>query len=345
MIIKKYLQFISEELITGLPSTGKDSKLGVKKINQETSNVFKDLFTNDPLKLKEYLQTLMPNQNLKFIGSGAIGLAFIWQKSNQPLPDEFWSNIIGDKMEGQDLIIKFTADENEAEGAKKLISLKGTEGFAKYFWMKEFELPEANWWSATLGPQAPWQAGKKDIKGQRTRMDDILPHWPELANPDEIKKVSKERGKHKKAYIICLEKLEMPTDKQKLMATTLYQLLTLQMDSTKKFLKLDNNDENKLSQFWDWFNSQDVKPFDAVNPEFSEMIDSIKSDHSLKKKRFQKSEINTDFKSVSKDEFLDFTNEMLNLFRIGISKDVPTTDIHGENIGIRNGKLVAFDCM
>ena len=106
MKIKRYLDFISEELITNL-----------SKLDLETANRFKDIFHNDPLELKEYLQIVMPNQNFKYLAKGCVGLTFEWMKS-LPLPEEFYDDAFtGQKnISGEGKIIKFTCDKGEAEG-------------------------------------------------------------------------------------------------------------------------------------------------------------------------------------------------------------------------------------
>ena len=114
----KYLKlfefFINEELVTGL------------KTNSEDSNIFLNIFNSDPLKLREFIQSQLNLQNLKFIAGGAIGLAFLWKNK----------------------VLKFTTDLNEKRGVEKMIELSNGDGkipgFAKYYWIKEVSIPETN---------------------------------------------------------------------------------------------------------------------------------------------------------------------------------------------------------
>jgi len=103
--------FMAEELVTGM--------------NLADSNIFSALFNSDSLKLREFIQSELNLQNLKFIAGGAIGLAFLWK----------------------DRVLKFTTDLSEKSGVEKMIELSGDSklpGFAKYYWIKEVSLPETN---------------------------------------------------------------------------------------------------------------------------------------------------------------------------------------------------------
>jgi hypothetical protein len=60
------------------------------------------IFNYDPLTLKEFIQTEFKLSNLKYLGGGAMGLAFLW----------------GDK------VIKVTTDKSEKENIEYMIDKK-----------------------------------------------------------------------------------------------------------------------------------------------------------------------------------------------------------------------------
>jgi len=48
---------------------------------------------------------------------------------------------------------------------------------------------------------------------------------------------------------------------------------------------------------------------------------------------------------ISTKYFIDFSIKMLNIYKSGKKLGIPTSDIHENNLGYRDGELVAFDCM
>jgi len=89
-------------------------------------------------KTKEYLETIFPNQNLKYLGAGGVGLAFEWLDSNE-LPDSFYEvDFFGEKCDNKSKCIKVTMSNTEAEQIKKRLGKKD-KGLCHYYWIKESE--------------------------------------------------------------------------------------------------------------------------------------------------------------------------------------------------------------
>lgn len=366
MRIKSYLDFIKEEFVWGLD-----------KLNKETANIFKDVFNGDISQLRQFLQINLPNQNLKYAGAGCIGLAFNWYKPKR-LNSEFTSEkFIGkDITDSKEKIIKFTADLGEAGGAKKLVELCQSgeiPGFAQYYWIKEIDIPEKNWWSGTLGPPTPWQqmkkgdsftysftggSGEKNPKEIHSREGDMIKQIGKEKYKEVVDKSRRDAaGKMKKAYIICLEKVKMIDDVDQEMTQLISNLMTSDGDRKNlegKYLNPNLSEtilENRLSNLYNWIkNDEEVyKEDDFVRLGLDKAQIMARSILGLTKECFFGNPRNMKlfyiWKCLPKKRFLDFSLKMINLYRIGKENGIPTSDIHGGNIGWRGDELVAFDCM
>lgn len=334
MKIKKYFQFISEELVSN-----------ISKIKLDTSNTFKDIFTNDVLLLRQFIQENMPGQNLKYLGAGCIGLAFKWLKSSL-LPDDFYKKgFIGEKTpDSSGKIIKFSASLEEFEGSKKLIEKNGGPGFAKYYWIKEVELPHNQRYSSTLGAPAPWHYGKKSgDTSLRTRMGDQLQHNP----PEQFQKWiddKKQKGtvKMDKSYLICIEELKMLNKVEENLGHLLHQL----------YCRKCWNDEGNVKK------SSMVRKFGSNDFNLDPLLDGEKLDRRLHEiwndkenlSKTAKQRFGGDYERIIKEifdlgesEFVDFAKKYCRIHKE--AGDIPTSDIHGGNMGWRGSELVAFDCM
>jgi hypothetical protein len=308
--IKKFKNFfIGEELVTKLKVTN-------------THNIFSSIFNSDHLKLKEFIQKSIGVENLKFIAGGAIGLAFDWK----------------------DKVIKFTTDLNEKRGVEKMMQLssgdKKISGFAKYYWIKEVDLPGGNW-----KKNSPDTADQID-RLSKQRILSKSGTKSQLLTPDEIE-VRKKTEVVKKAYIICLEKLQMLNKVESEMAHLVFLLIKHgYLDP-----KIDNS--GRLSSLLEWINSdrEEYNEPDYLKlgidkvPIFSSFEAgitkrSIFSDDDATRKNYESM-----WRGVSKRDFLDFSNKMISLYREGDKLGIPTSDIHEGNIGWRGDELVAFDCM
>lgn len=359
MIVKSFHQFISEELVYGFKS---------KLFDKGTANCFKDIFQNDPLKLKEYIQVNLPGQNLKYGGAGCVGLAFLWTNP-KPLPKEFYEEgFYGTKdLPKENLVIKFTTNLGEVEGSKKLIDISSNgpkPGFARYYWIKEVDLPESNWWSRTLGPQLPWQhmkkargndpenqgeysfttkEGDKETKPIKTREGDFL-GWNKKKDYKRFIDIKKKAGtlKMKKAYIVCLEQLKLLNSIEEELVVFTRDFLTGFGEqsgnvSKNQYLIPGEDNTNKLSKIYDFLKSNDQ--------ELTIEIGGKKKVITKKQLWGDEAETRKLDDSVTKDFFIEFSNKVIDLYDKGSKMGVPTNDLHGGNMGYRGDELVGFDCM
>lgn len=327
--IKSYDYFIKEELISGpnrssLVVKGSDGRQRMN-FSRVDSNMFTKIFNSDPLKLKEFMQDSLRDiniENIQFIAGGAIGLAFKWK----------------------DKVLKITTELSEKEGVEKMIQLTpGDEtlpGFAKYYWIKEIELPESTWKkdSAFITDEE-----EEKIKKQRSSGNILL-------TPDEI--VSRKKlGKMKKAYIICLDNVRILDDSEKEIAFTVFMLFT------KGYLRrLESEDRiiEKLNKIYEWILSDEDEYVESeylsrgLDKEF--IFSGVKP--GINKVSFFGSKQNEakhkhKWTNLGKDRFLDFCEQIVRIYKGGTSLGIPTSDIHEDNLGYRGNskELVAFDCM
>lgn len=359
MKLKSFDQFVSEELVYGFKS---------KLFDRGTANCFKDIFQNDPLKLKEFIQTSLPGQNLKYGGAGCVGLAFLWINP-KPLPKEFYEEgFYGTKeLPKENLVLKFTTNLGEVEGSKKLIDLSagGPEpGFARYYWIKEIDLPESNWWSRTLGPQLPWQQmkkargndpenqgeytfttkeGDKETKPIKTREGDFL-GWNKKKDYKRFIDIKKKAGtlKMTKAYIVCLEQLKLLTETEENLVTMTRNFLTGFGNQTgptveNQYLIPGEDNTEKLGKIYDFMKSD--------SPEFVAEVGKNKWVITKKQLWGDRADTMVLDDSITKDFFIEFSNKVIDLYEKGGKRGVPTNDLHGGNMGYRGEELVGFDCM
>ena len=314
MRIKRYLNFIREELVYG-------KNMKPFAINNP-DNIFTTVFNSDPLKLKEFIQDKLKLDNLKFIAGGSIGLAFEWK----------------------DKVIKFTTDEGEKVGVEKMMKLAGDKsipGFAKYFWIKEVSLPESQWRKFSQRSTAEEESKIKKQRNLRKSGEKS-----DLLGPEEVEK-RKSESKIKRAYVICLEKLKTLDKNESEIAHLIFLLISHQ------YLKPNDDNLHKLKSLIGWIKSDDDEYQEEEFLKMGLDKTPIFSTYSpgLNKKGFFSSDENTMknyqniWRSVSDEMFLYFSGKMLNIYKSGQKLGIPTSDIHENNIGYRNDELVAFDCM
>jgi len=311
--------FLKEELVTGL-----------RKIDKYSSNIFSSVFNDDQLALREFIQSRLGLKNLKFIGNGAIGLAFTWE----------------------DKVIKFTTDINEKKGVEKLIGLstgsKKLPGFAKYYWIKEVSLPLSNirkldW----REPGIEEKIKKKRVEGKKLSDDTTL-------TPEEIqKRVLYE--KVKMAYIICMEKLTGLSEKDQEIARLILGLISVSQHPQKQnYLIPGKDNKQKLKKLIDWLKSDEevYKEEDFINggfdkiPIFGNFDDN--NNKGLTRKAFLGSWIPNRHRiwyDMPRDYFMQFSTKIINIYKYGNRYGISTSDIHVGNLGYSDGELVAFDCM
>ena len=207
MLIKKFTQFISEELVSGL------EKLETGKMN----NVLQ-LFSNDKLKIRQFLQSVMPIQKprkpefdksttkLKYLGGGGIGLTFEWIEPAQ-LQDDFEDdNFVGTQnyQTTDNLVIKITSNSSEAEKIIQIIQDGGKKpGLARYYWIKKFELPDASMQYSTFLKPPTHLFDDKGIK--KTRFEEYIKSRTQAVKflaDKRGKKISDEKAREKAKQIL-----------------------------------------------------------------------------------------------------------------------------------------------
>ena len=110
----------------------------LEKISSEKEN---ELIRNLGRKesIKECLEIIFPNQNLKYLAAGGVGLTFQWLENSPELSDDFYKNgLTGKKCDVKSKCIKVTMSKTEAEQIKSRVGLK-VKGLCEYFWIKETE--------------------------------------------------------------------------------------------------------------------------------------------------------------------------------------------------------------
>jgi hypothetical protein len=323
MKIKSYSDFISEELVLGL----KSSK---KKTDDKTNNVFKTFFNSSSLELKEFLQSKMPNQNLKFLGAGSVGLAFEWYKSPQ-LPKSFFSSeyelkFIGQETDYQGKVIKFTADVNEFDATLEIMKKTNNgknplDSFVNFFWIKEVQLDKR--YQKKVG--SLWR--EEDQRLQDLLSNRRIKSKLEPNRKNDLPEIDLETRKSKEVtqsvFIICLEKLEMLNDTQKVMA----EFFTIFRD----FIDVFKPSKESIEVVYNWIMYNDNETMDFLG-------DGSRGASLRLKKKFREA-------NITFQQFEYFLKSMCKIFVDGQKNDIPVTDIHPGNLGFRGDNLVAFDCM
>lgn len=197
----------------------------------DKNNVVKNTFLGDTLQLRNIIQKVLPNQNLKYLGAGAFGIAFN-VSGGLKIPSNFMSNgFIGElPPQGSDVVIKVTTNIGEYKKIKDIIqNHKGIiPSSAKYYFIKEVDLPSDKQFSSTIGP--PSNDDKDMVKSDRIKKFKEMDWWkaPDNYSPAKIekekekivknlikRKIKKDEVKLEKLYIICLEKIRSLTPEEK----------------------------------------------------------------------------------------------------------------------------------
>lgn len=131
-------QFMGEELVHagGAPL--------VDAFPKTSTNQLADMFSGNPLALRQFLTDQMPNQDLMFLGSGFYGAAFEWRR-RPGLPASFFDGVVGrDDAGPTPKVVKATAQEREVREAQDIVRRFGAQtvpGLARFFWVKEVPVP------------------------------------------------------------------------------------------------------------------------------------------------------------------------------------------------------------
>lgn len=92
---------------------------------------------SDKDSIKSCLETVFPNQSLKYLAAGGIGLTFQWLENSLDLSDDFYkTGFIGKKCDNRNKCIKVTMSDTEANQIKARVG-KHDKGICEYFWVKE----------------------------------------------------------------------------------------------------------------------------------------------------------------------------------------------------------------
>jgi len=209
----------------------------VPEIGLDSQNRVWRAFGGDVTSLKGFLQDLLPNQNLRFLGVGWFGLAFEPRNGGLKLPDSFTEQgFVGQPSpENQRVVIKVTTNPKEAKTIRSLIEEKGgkSPNLCRYYWIKEVELPSDQQFSKFLGP--PSKSGMtKDQRQEEILKKNTDAFWqtPEelrdkfqlspnqraeaVKKMDKFTQLNKKQGEGKleKLYLVCLERVDKLDRKQ-----------------------------------------------------------------------------------------------------------------------------------
>lgn len=295
------------------------------------TNVVRDIFTGDILKLKEFMQKNLTEQDLIFLGAGEQGFTFYWRYP-KPLTEEFKSKgFLGKENERKDKVIKITSNLNEVEIVKSYIRrFKGEDipGLASYFWIKEIYLPKDKTWSSIFGPPEKevflkyTPEDNPDIPSRTKSTKDSISVSAE--NPNTRKILSQMRID--KIWIICLEKLRMLTEKEediwKFISVYDYPI----MSNKEEF------DKWTIINFYNWIMTSEAQT------NFKEIIEMIPDDKIYWKSVFEKNKI-------SSTDLVQWFERYFKLYENSEAYEFSTDDLHTRNLGFRKNELVVFDCM
>lgn len=222
--------------------------------NKENKTI--KLFNRDRLNFRNFVQTILPNVNLKYLGGGAMGVAFV-PIGNYTLPTDFTQNNFFGVIppENTSVVFKFTANSTEVEKIKKLIEKPNNPGLVNYYWIKEVDVPSELQYSTTYGP--PNDTLKDERKTQWIKQT-LNRYWetPEpqrkdfKLTPQEIKvgekklnnllrKKQKENiTKFKKLYIVCLDKINpIPKELKSILSFCFNYYYWIQFEHKKENVK------------------------------------------------------------------------------------------------------------
>lgn len=221
-------------------------------------------------------------------------------------------------------------------------------GFAKYYWIKEVNLPEGSWKKTTLGTPIDLESKisnqrKLSKSGERAS----------LLSPEEIE-LRKSDRKTKTAFVICLEKIRTLNKIDSEIAHFIYLLIKPPPGSKQmNYIGPNIKNDNRLKSLIKWIKSDEEE---YKEPDYLKMgLDKISIFSSFTKGLTKKAIFSDDeetrmkykeiWDKVSESYFIDFANKMISIYEQGIKLGIPTSDIHEGNIGWRGDELVAFDCM
>jgi hypothetical protein len=305
------------------------------------------LFNRDRLNFRNFIQNILPNVNLKFLGGGAIGVAFV-PIGNYTLPTDFTQNNFYGVIppENTPVVFKFTANSTEVEKIKNLIEKPNNPGLVNYYWIKEVDLPSELQYSTTYGPS-------KDVPKDERRTQWIKQvtgrYWdtPEpqrkdfKLTPQEIKagerkfdniilrKQKEKRTKFKKLYIVCLDKINrIPPELKPILNFCFRYYYWIQFEHKKE-------------------NVKDYRNFKPISVIRSNYLNDRAMQYFYYKIALRKDVENRTMSSnlPTYEEFVQWFPKLLlaieKVYSVGKAK---TFDLHDGNMGLDdNGNIVFFD--
>ena len=151
---------------------------------------------------------------------------------------------------------------------------------------------------------------------------------------------SSSSNKFAKFWIICMEELEMLNKNEVdlvnfwsriyLYNPVYFKKLTNEFNSNNLSLIYKLIKENKIDLF--------IKKFIGDNSQINfSNTNSRAKYHSLINSYFFKS-------NFSIEEFIEFSSQLLKIYKTGFELGININDLHGDNLGRRGDELVAFDC-
>jgi len=305
------------------------------------------LFNRDRLNFRNFIQNILPNVNLKFLGGGAIGVAFI-PIGNYTLPTDFTQNNFYGTIppENTPVVFKFTANSTEVEKIKNLIEKPNNPGLVNYYWIKEVDLPSELQYSTTYGPS------KDVLKNERKTQwikQDTRRYWdtPEpqrkdfKLTPQEFKagerkfdniilrKQKEKRTKFKKLYIVCLDKINrIPPELKPILNFCFRYYYWIQFEHKKENV----------------FDYRNYKPISVIR---SNYLNDRAMRYFYYKIALRKDVENRTMSSnqPTYEEFVQWFPKLLSAIEKIYSVDkAKTFDLHDGNMGLDdNGNIVFFD--
>lgn len=325
-----------------------DDTRGATYNPEEKENRLVNFFHGDFLELKNFIQKIIPGQNLKYIGAGAMGMGFE-PRGDIKYPPGFTNNdFIGQlPPEGTPVILKVTTNIGEIKKIKDLVQKYQGQipGVVSYYFVKEVDLPSEKQFSVQLGAPDAHKAGQT----KEMRIDDWKKMWDNQwyrsqfpgASDEEIQKKiqrkfdnfielhkKKNEKRTEKVGIICMDKIDPLTNDER------------------------HNVEFSFEYFY-WLQFEHKKRSDNRQRKFkpASVIKSVYTKESVMKQfydqRVKEKLNNPDSKSVIPDfnTFVEtFKKLLVAINTVWSDKTKPEQlDLHSGNIGKKGNELVFFD--
>ena len=341
--------YIVEYIDIPLTKSGETTNNGEPSYDpSRNENRVVNTFSGDFLQLKEFLQNLLPNQNLKYLGAGAMGLGFV-PMGNLKFPDSFTQTGFKGQLppEKTNVVLKVTTNLQEVKKITNIVeNFQGQiPGAVTYYFIKEVLLPADKQWSSTIGsPNAKLPGQDKQM-----RIDDFKKMWnndwfrkenPGLDDEQidkliqrkyenfiELKK-KRDEVKFENLYIICLDRLDSLTPEQKDHVFIAFEYFY--------WLQFHHKKENVTG-------NRNYKPTSVIKSVYTK--EPIMKEWYNKRIEEEKQSKDPTKNFPSFETFVDIFKNLINA--IELVWDGPEKprqfDLHSGNIGLKDNQLVFFD--